>query len=383
MRLFTIIQSLCLILPVLSNISIPILYNKGEFSDYFSYDMNNNIISNITITDYMNVQYYGEIGLGSPPQKFNVVFDTGSSNLWIPSSKCTECSTHSRYDHSQSKTYSNNGSDFNIKYGSGSVSGFLSSDILYIGNLSAPNITFAEVVKEPGLIFKESKFDGILGLAWRSIAVDNINPPFNQMIDEGVIKDNLFSVYLPSNDDIKGELILGGYDNSRITDNIFYTPLTSETYWEINMGSLNIGNKSMISTNRASVDTGTSLLVGPTKDVHKIATKLGATPMIFNKNEYSLPCNKISTLPNIDIKLCNSDNICKQFSLEPDDYIIHQDLNKKDPHTMPALKTSICILGFTGMDIPKPNGPLFILGDIFIRKYYTIFDIGNKQIGVS
>ena len=91
--------------------------------------------------------------------QFKVILDTGSSNLWVPSSKCTSiaCFLHAKYDSSASSTYKQNGTEFSIQYGSGSMEGFVSQDVLTIGDLTIPGQDFAEAVKEPGLTFAFGK----------------------------------------------------------------------------------------------------------------------------------------------------------------------------------------------------------------------------------
>lgn len=78
--------------------------------------------------------YLGKIGVGTPPQEFTVIFDTGSSNLVIPSKSCpTEtCSDKPSYDSGKSSTYQANGEEFHIRYGSGKFTGIWSSDTLSV-----------------------------------------------------------------------------------------------------------------------------------------------------------------------------------------------------------------------------------------------------------
>lgn len=142
----------------------------------------------------MNAQYYIEISLGTPPQNVSSVFVeaekmvdfylmfssrlfqirgeilffaplallitfTSSSNLWVPSVRCTSiaCFLHTKFDSSASSTYKENGTSFSIKYGSGSMEGFVSRDHLRIGDLTIEDQLFAEALKEPGLAFAFGK----------------------------------------------------------------------------------------------------------------------------------------------------------------------------------------------------------------------------------
>ncbi|KAG0461029.1 hypothetical protein HPP92_021326 [Vanilla planifolia] len=226
----------------------------------------------IELKNYMNAQYYGEIAIGTPKQKFTVIFDTGSSNLWIPSGKCyfsIACYFHSKYRSSRSSTYKENGKSASIRYGTGSVSGFLSEDYLSIGGLVVKGQVFIEATREPSVTFLVAKFDGILGLGFKEISVGNVVPVWYNMVEQGLVKNPVFSFWFNRNSKSAdgGELVFGGSDPNHYKGEHTYVPVTRKGYWQFEMGDVLIGGQTtgFCSGGCAAIaDSGTSLLAGPT-----------------------------------------------------------------------------------------------------------------------
>ncbi|KAL5539255.1 hypothetical protein UlMin_044841 [Ulmus minor] len=432
----------------------------------------------VPLKNYLDAQYYGEIGIGSPPQNFTVIFDTGSSNLWVPSSKCyfsIACYFHPRYKSSKSSTYTSIGESCEINYGSGSISGFFSQDNVLVGDVVVKDQIFIEATKESSLTFVLSKFDGILGLGFQEISVGNATPVWYNMVQQYLVDDEVFSFWLnrDPNAQVGGEIVFGGIDSNHYKGKHTYVPITQKGYWQFELGDIIVGNQSTGVCEKgcaAIVDSGTSLLAGPTTIVteinhaiggegvvsteckavvsqygnliwdllvagvkpDKVCSQLGlcifigaeyasggietvvdkenreesiaANPatcevcemlVIWVQNQLrqkgtkekvlnyinelceSLPspagesvidCNSISSMPNITFTIGD-----KPFTLTPDQYI---------------LKTgegiaSVCISGFMAFDMPPPRGPLWILGDVFMGAYHTVFDYGDLQVGFA
>ncbi|NXL67396.1 PEPA protein, partial [Chordeiles acutipennis] len=320
-------------------------------------------VSSEPLENYMDNEYFGTITIGTPPQEFSVLFDTGSSNLWVPSVYCssTSCGNHNRFNPSASSSFVSTSQSVEIAYGTGSMTGILGYDTVNVAGINVVNQIFGLAETEPGDFFYYMPFDGILGLAFPSISSSGATPVFDNMMSEGLVAQDLFSVYLSNNGQSGSFVLFGGVDSSYTTNGISWIPLSAETYWQISMDRyMNLNGEAVACTSgcQAIVDTGTSLLAVPNNALSIIQSTFGA-----NSNG-EISCSVASTLPDVVFYING-----QAFPVPPSAYVIQSN--------------GYCTLGFEGIDIPTQSGEIWILGDIFIRQYYVIFDRANNMVGLS
>ncbi|XP_058136663.1 napsin-A isoform X2 [Dasypus novemcinctus] len=326
----------------------------------------------VPLSNYLDAQYFGEIGLGTPPQNFSVVFDTGSSNLWVPSERCrffsVPCWFHRRFDPSASGSFRPNGTEFAIQYGTGRLDGVLSEDELTIGGLAGAPVVFGEALWEPSLVFTLARFDGVLGLGFPALAVGGARPPLDVLVDRGLLDRPVFSFYLnrdPEEAD-GGELVLGGSDPTHYIPPLTFVPVTVPAYWQIRMERLQVATGLTLCARgcAAILDTGTSLITGPREEIRALHVAIGGLPLLAG--EYLIRCSKIPELPTISFLLGGV-----WFNLTAQDYVIQ----------IARGGSRLCLSGFKALDVPPPAGPLWILGDVFLGAHVAVFDRGDQNTG--
>lgn len=319
----------------------------------------------IPIHDYQNAQYYGPVQVGTPPKTFNVIYDTGSSNLWVPNADCYFCVWAQKdvYDRTQSMTYVRNDTEIAIQYGSGPVSGRESRDTVTIAGLELTDYLFAEMDTLTGLGtgYFLGKFDGILGLGWSRLAVNGIPPVFDALMASKKVERNLFAFSLGTSTGSDGELTLGGVDSTKFKGSLKYVPLSRKAYWELDATELSIGGVPVVSEANTPVivDSGTSLIAAPVEAVNKIAAQTGAWSF------------KGVTVMNCDTR----------FTLTVKVGDVTLTLDEKD--LLMPFAYNYCMLMIMGIKFPKPMDKLWILGDVLMRKYYTVFDYDQAAVGFA
>uniref|UniRef100_A0A8B9DST7 pepsin A n=1 Tax=Anser cygnoides TaxID=8845 RepID=A0A8B9DST7_ANSCY len=305
------------------------------------------------LENIMDAEYVGAISIGTPPQQFLVLFDTGSSDLWVPSVDCSSpaCGEHERFDHRLSATHRATGQPISIQYGTGSVAGVLAYDTVRVSNQA---IGLSK--KEPGSFLTHHTFDGILGLAFPSIASSGTVPIFDNMMSQGLVDKDLFSIYLSSESRTGSFVMLGGMDSSCFSGRLHWIPLSAETYWQIAVDRIIMRGRVVACPRgcQAVIDSGTMLLAGPLRDVAAIQRHIGASEYTSGQVRKSLP----------DVVFVIGGT---KFPVPAKTYI-------------QQIYLGYCKSGFESIAIPAE---LWILGEVFLRQYYSVFDRAHRRVGLA
>jgi len=337
----------------------------------------------LTLRNQLNAQYAGVIEVGTPGQQIKVLFDTGSSNLWVPTSIGLQSHRllgyHQGFSSKKSSTFQDGALNFHFVYGSGGVSGKFCSDDVSIGGLKISNFSFAQVddVRGLGTMYTSalSVFDGVLGLGFADLAHRGVPSAMQALVAGRRLKEPVFSFFLGDEED--GQLVLGGVDDRHFEGKFHFVPVVSTAYWQILLDNIKVvpadgtaGQNSGTGTNattaqtvqlaktqHAVVDSGTSMLVGPKAEVHAVATLLGATAF---DHLWVLDCS--GSLPRLTFVIDGKD-----YELTGEDLIMERQGN-------------LCLLGLQANDGFTPH---WVLGNVFMRKFYVQFDYGQRRIGFA
>merc|ERR1719261_2458102 len=275
---------------------------------------------------------------------------------------------HKQYDRKQSQTaediqadgsHANKGAprdQITVTFGTGEISGVFFQDDICIGTLCA-NVYFVGATDETDDPFTSFRFDGVLGLALPEMSQGKDFNFMSHLVENKALKKPLFSVFLSDSDIENSEITFGDVKQEHMATNMVWEPVSRDTgYWQGQIEDITINNKkqSLCQDCQVAVDTGTSQLAGPTDVINDLSKRLNV------KSD----CSNYKDLPNLGFVM--GDNI---LNMKPQDYV--------------AKGSDGCEVSLMPLDVPPPNGPLFIFGDPFLRKYYTSYDRENNKVGFA
>jgi len=343
--------------------------------------------------------YFGQVLLGAPqPQTFSVVFDTGSGHLFLPAAECSSatCAQHRRYNRSASvsaEDINNDGEpvrgdedrdEVSVVYGTGEILGtFVREQVCLSGSTSDGGCTKVRVVlasemsDEP---FGSFRFDGVVGLGLESLALDPEFSFLGQLGRSGSLAQERFGYFLSQSDSVPSEISFGGHDARRVSSDLQWEPVHRPElgYWQVKIRSISVGGQPLEvcadGSCTAIADTGTSLLGVPKEAMRKMHVQLARK---VPGDPERLDCRHFEG-PQIVVELSSG----LQLSLGPEDY--------SRPTAMRVTQNStgrtqvVCRASLMPVDPDTALGAkAWILGEPVLRKYYTAYDWGARQIGFA
>ncbi|KAI0071631.1 acid protease [Panus rudis PR-1116 ss-1] len=321
--------------------------------------------SNALTNDFNGILWHGDVSVGTPPETFTVDFDTGSSDFFLPGPDCSpkdNCEGHKVYNPRKSSTGVDKKKPFGLLYGDGSeVAGGIWTDSVVISGLKATKQAVG-AANTYSSSFSMGLYppDGLMGMGYQSISQFDSSPPFQSFIAQKQPTQPVFAFKLAE----KGsELFLGGVNKKLYTGAFTYVPVTQKGFWQVNMDTITANNKhSGIKRTSVIVDTGTTLVIGPSSDVSALYKTIpGAKPFDGQEGYYTFPC---SSVPTVRLTFGG-----KPFAISPSVFNLGNAMAGSNK----------CVGGVVGSD--ELN--FWVVGDVFLQNVYSVFDMGKDRVGFA
>ncbi|KAJ3066138.1 hypothetical protein HDU98_010542 [Podochytrium sp. JEL0797] len=346
---------------------------------------------------------YANITLGSPPQQFIVVVDTGSAGLWVPSQQCSNSSCgiktnlykpHSEIPFQSVQTQS---SPISISYGTGSVNGSSATDVFHWGNLKIDKMPFLMVTSEDAVMQEvmHGRADGVMGMAYQDglDASKEHDSVIYYLISQRVISQPLFSLWFNISATVGssvGSMILGGIDTSLYNGEMSLLPLTpvsipnsipTSMFWSVPAISVALNSSAahpILPPNGTSIviDSGTTnIVLDEATVISLIETIKNTVPNCTNIQQdpnsglYVLrSCELLDALPDLVFHMGYNGGV--PFALAPSDYVLQE-----------GNKCSIQIQCLPASTIS--GAQMWLLGTVFLKRWYSYFDLKSRVIGLA
>ncbi|KIO26673.1 hypothetical protein M407DRAFT_234691, partial [Tulasnella calospora MUT 4182] len=314
--------------------------------------------------------YYGNLSVGTPAQVTTVDFDTGSSDLLIPSSACTTCAGPF-YEPSTSTSFTNSTVAFNASFKDGaSASGVVAAETISIGTLSIMNQAFGVVTGSAGNLDFDGLISGMMGLAFEPLAKTKATPWFFNLANQGYLASNLFSFYLTRQGAEGSELCIGCIDSTKFTGQPEYFPLVpgnaTQVVWDISDG-LTYNNAVVTQRLVAIIDSGTSDIHIPPSQAAALYANIPGAQLYTDGKQYTFPCASAATIGQIGFTFTGSSTV---FNIQPSRFNLG-----------PIEQGSDMCLGAIFSSGSEDN--IAVVGDAFMSSWYSIFDYGNMRVGFA
>ncbi|KAH7912653.1 aspartic peptidase domain-containing protein [Hygrophoropsis aurantiaca] len=310
-----------------------------------------------------NELWYGDISVGTPPRRYTVDFDTGSSDLFLPGPDCGQsCTGHTIYDPSRSSTSLDIGKTFSLQYGDNStVAGEQYNDTVTVAGLTATSQTFG-VATQYSAGFERSQFpaDGLMGMGFKAIAEYNTNPVFQTLAAQQQTTEPVFAFKLAKQG---SELFLGGTNSDLYTGEFTYVNVTTRGYWEVVLDAVSADNTTVAKNLDSIIDTGTTLIIGDPTNVAAFYTAVGGKSAASTVGEgyYTFPCSKV---PQASLTFGG-----KSFAISAETF----NLGPVTPGS------EDCVGGI----MAQSGVGFWVVGDVFLANVYSSYDIHNALVGFA